>query len=322
MIADRSSRKRVLLGLVLALSFSSTRAWALPPEGDRATARVLANEGQEAFDKGDYTTAVDRFTRADALYHAPTLALALARAQAAMGKLISAAETYNRIVSDGLPPKAPPLFVKAVNDAGKELEAIEARLPRVIINTRGSADAVVTLDGTTVPRASLGVNRPVDPGRHIFHATAPGFSAEPMTLTLAEGALQTVTLELKPVVEEHRPPPAPPSKLQATLGIVALGVGGAGIVLGGVTGVLAIGKHNELDAQCDTSARLCQSTANDVLASFHTFSTVSTVGFIAGGAAVAAGVVLVVTAPRAKPPAEVSITPRLGPGYIGVHGTF
>jgi hypothetical protein len=322
MIADRSSRKRLLWVLFLSLPLLPTSAWGLPPEGDRATARTLANEGQEAFDKGDYPTAVDRFARADALYHAPTLGLALARAQVGMGRLISAAETYNRIVSEGVPPKAPPPFVKAVEDAGKELEAVDARIPRVIINTRGSADAVVTLDGTTVPLASLGVKRPVDPGRHIFHATAPGLFAEPITLTLAEGVVQSVTLDLKPVVPSPRPPPAPPSKLQARLGIVALGVGGAGIVLGSVTGVLAIRKHDELDAQCDTNTRLCQANANDALASFHTFSTVSTVGFIVGGAAVAGGVVLLVTAPRAKPPAEVSIAPRLGVGYIGVEGTF
>jgi hypothetical protein len=323
MIADRSPRKRLLFAFLLSLSLSPSEAWALPTEADRATARTLANEGQEAFDRGDYPTAAERFARADALYHAPTLLLGLARSQAAMGKLISAAETYNRIVSEGPPPKSSQTFLKAVEDAGKELEATEARIPRVIINTRGSADAVVTMDGLTIPHASLGVKRPVDPGRHVFRATAPGLTAEPLTFTLTEGVMQTVTLELKPIIEPPPPPVAEPSSsTQLTLGIATLGLGGAGIVLGGITGVLAIRKRQELEPRCDKVTSLCPASEQDALATFHTFTTLSTIGFITGGAALATGVVLLVTAPRAKPLPEASIVPRLGVGYIGVEGKF
>jgi hypothetical protein len=66
--------------------FMATRvAQAEPSDADRATARVLAHEGFDAQQRGDYSVAADRFLRADALVHAPTLLLGLARAQVGLG---------------------------------------------------------------------------------------------------------------------------------------------------------------------------------------------------------------------------------------------
>ena len=48
--------------------------------------------------------------------------------------------------------------------------------------------------------------------------------------------------------------------------------------------------------------------------------TVSTGGFVAGGALAAAGIVLVATAPRA--PQQAGWAPVIGPGYAGVQGRF
>src|SRR5690242_16306817 len=76
-------------------------------DADKATARSLGQEGQAALDAKDYRTAEDRFRRADSLYHAPTLALGLARSLAANGKFVAAQETYNRIVREGVAPGAP-----------------------------------------------------------------------------------------------------------------------------------------------------------------------------------------------------------------------
>src|SRR5690349_24257436 len=60
-----------------------------------------------------YTTLFRSFKRAEALFHAPTLALGLARAYTANGKYVAAQETYNRIIREGVPANAPPAFAKA-----------------------------------------------------------------------------------------------------------------------------------------------------------------------------------------------------------------
>ncbi|HEY8945131.1 MAG TPA: hypothetical protein VIM73_12760, partial [Polyangiaceae bacterium] len=59
-------------GLALVLLQSGV-ALAEPSAEDRATARALAGEGYQALQQKDYSTAADRFSRADALVHAPTL---------------------------------------------------------------------------------------------------------------------------------------------------------------------------------------------------------------------------------------------------------
>jgi hypothetical protein len=104
---------------IAALSFSMHPAWAQPSASDRATARALAEEGGEALDRKNYEIAADRFARADALVHAPTLSLELARAQVGLRRFVEAQESYLRIIREGVPPGSPPSFTKAFQDAQK-----------------------------------------------------------------------------------------------------------------------------------------------------------------------------------------------------------
>lgn len=301
-------------------------------DADRATARALAQQGQDALDAKDYATAADRFSRADAVFHAPTLLLGLARAQAGLGKLVSAHEAYARIVREGVPVGAPRPFVKAVAEAGKELARLEPRIPSVVIQVKGSTAPRVTIDGAPVPVAALGVNRPVDPGRHLVRAEADGVVPTEVVVTLAEGKSTSVTLALEPAAGPvAKPPvvasksPAPPaagvkpSATQRILGYTSLGVGAAGLVLGAVAGGLAVSKHAALATACPTGRCTGQS---DAISSYHTVGMLSTVGFIAGGALAATGAVLLITAPRAKPVREARVGLVVGLGYAGAEGSF
>jgi hypothetical protein len=69
-----------LLSSVAAGLLWVSAATAEPSAADRATARSLAGEGFQALQSKDYAAAADRFGRADALVHAPTLTLDWARA--------------------------------------------------------------------------------------------------------------------------------------------------------------------------------------------------------------------------------------------------
>src|SRR5579862_6290303 len=118
-------RARRSLPLLAALLFVPVRASAQGTDADRATARLLAEQGQQALDARDYTTAADRFARADALVHAPTLMLGLARAAVGLGRWIVALDLYNRILNEGAAPGSPAAFFDALNDAHRELDALE-----------------------------------------------------------------------------------------------------------------------------------------------------------------------------------------------------
>jgi hypothetical protein len=324
-------------------------------DADKATARSLGQEGQAALDAKDFKAAEDRFRRAESLYHAPTLALGLARALAANGKVVAAQETYNRIIREGVAPGAPGAFVKAVEDAKTEVNAVSPRVAGVTITVAGPDSPKVTLDDTAVPSAALGVRRPVDPGAHIVKASAEGWENVESKFTVAEGGATTVPLTMKkaaaaPIAAAPVPSPAQPASAtagqapadsmstaggdtgvakgssQKTIGWVVLGVGGLGLAAGAVTGFLALNKHSDLQNTCPNGT--CPASAQGDVDSFHTMGTISTIGFIVGAAGVATGIVLIATAPKAQssaanaPANKPSVRPFIGVGTVGAVGTF
>jgi hypothetical protein len=308
---------------LLAVLLSAAPA-AAQTESQRATARTLATEGQEALDAKDYAKAADRFTRAEAIIHgAPTLLLGLARAQVGLGKLVVAREVYARIVRDGVPRAAPGAFQQAVRDAKKELDALVPRIPGVIVQIKGTTAARVTIDGNSLPPGAVGTSQPVDPGTHVVRAEADGLAPAEATVTVAERRTETVTLDLAPPARGGQkvadaPKSAGPSPVR-TAGFVTLGVGLAGLAVGIGTGVVAMGKHSELAKVCPSGACVGQS---DAIGSYHVMTTTSTIGFVAGGALAASGVIMAVVCGRAKPASAARLTPVIGPLYVGAAGRF
>jgi hypothetical protein len=316
--------------LFLSLTLLASTAAADPSAADRATARTLAQEGQQSLDARKFSTAADKFTRADALVHAPTLLLGLARAQLGMNKLVEAQESYNRIIREGVTAGSPRSWTKALEDATKEVEAITPRLPWVTITVLGPTNPEVVIDSTPVPSAALGVKRPVNPGSHTVKASAEGFLPAEKTITFAEGQSASVSLELEqapadaaPVAVAPAAEASPPSsgKGKKTAGFVALGIGGAGLVVGGVTGVLAMSKHNKLAKECPDG--FCDpETHGAELDSYHLIGTISTVGFIVGGVGIATGTILLLTSPKDQPATAATWSPFIGVGSAGVRGSF
>lgn len=343
--------------VVLGLAAPPARAQS---DADRATARSLGGDGQQALDHKDYKTAEDRFRRADSLVHAPTLMLGLARSLTGLGRYVEAQETYNRIVREGVAPGGSEVFKRAVADARREVDAVGPKVGGVTISVHapGGGDvpaAKVILDGTAVSTASLGVRRAIDPGSHTLQVSADGFlSAEAHFDVSAGGSVdEPVTLEVDrsalPVVAPEASPALAPGPGAESGGVsggsgghhsvlpwVAFGIGAAGLGVGAVTGFMAMGEHSTLANEC--SGSVCNSSNPAVsgdLDSFHTLATVSTIGFIAGGVGVAAGVILLLAQPKGEsaarasaptaPPAPrawLSVVPVVGVGSIGAAGTF
>ncbi len=133
-----------LRSAALPLAFALSIGFSIAPEAhaqsdsDRATARALGQDGQQALDNKDYVTAEDRFRRADKMVHAPTLMLGLARALAAEGKFVEAQESYNRIIREGLPPGAPDAFKHALDEAKKEVDTVAPKVAAVTITVKAA----------------------------------------------------------------------------------------------------------------------------------------------------------------------------------------
>jgi hypothetical protein len=334
------------VALALSLGVSAAPRALAQSDADRATARSLGQDGQQALDNKDYPTAEDRFRRADKMVHAPTLMLGLARALSAEGKYVEAQESYNRMLREGLPPGASDVFKRALDDARKEVDAVSAKVGAVTITVKAAdgtdiADPQVVLDEHPINSASLGIRRAIDPGPHVLRASASGYKAAELRFNATQGGSVDEPIMLEkdlsvpvaaappPMPSEAAPPltppaaeaSAPPSSARKILPWVAFGVGGAGLVVGGLTGILAIGKHSTLASNCKTGT--CDSTQQGTLSSYHTLGAISTVGFVVAGVGGAAGAILLFTQPKGDAVASgLHVVPVVGFGSLGATGTF
>jgi hypothetical protein len=104
-----------------------------------------------------------------------------------------------------------------------------------------------------------------------------------------------------------------PFLTQKTTGYIVGGVGVAGVVVGTFFGLRVNSKNDDSNSICPTGA-LCspadQARYHDSVDSARSARTVSIISFIAGGAALATGAILVATAPKPKP-ATVSFVPGI-----------
>jgi hypothetical protein len=327
---------RASLALCLLLASAGAASAAEPSPADIAQARDLAMQANNAFEANNLAEAEKLWVAAQNLYPAaPTITLGLARTQAKLGKVVAAQESYQKIIREhGNATNLTPAFKDALESAKTEIGPVSAKVASVVITVEGAPNPTVTIDGQPVSTAALGLKRPVDPGAHVVHAEAPGFKPAETTFQVAEAGQADAKLQLEKAEDATAAPapstgPAPEQKKSSnkTMALVAFGVGGAGLVLGAVTGVLALGKHGDLEDQC--SGGKCPSTLSDDVDGYNTMGALSTVGFVVAGLGAAAGVVLLVTAPKESPaataarrPAGFTFQPYVGLGGGGVAGRF
>lgn len=307
--------RRILLLMMLAGLLVPSISRAAPSDTDRATARALAQQGYEAQKRGDYAVAEQLFTRAGGLVAAPTLLIGLARARVGLGKLVEASETYQRILREGTPPGSPAPFERAVDDAKREAAALVPRIAWVTLDVRSSSVPTVVVDGAVVLPAALGVPRPYDAGTHGVRLTAEGCAPLDETFVAAEGETRIIALTPRrlSVADDTAPPHRVP--VQTKLGTWALGIGIAGLVVGGVAGALVLADHVTLSRACPDGH--CPPAEGPSLDTYHALATVSTASIIAGASLGALGTALLLSTSDSK-----SVTPYAGLLRLGIRGTF
>jgi hypothetical protein len=327
------------LGVLLAAAICAGAADAGAEEdaATRAAARKLAEDGVAALQAGDGAKAVDKLDKAFRTLRVPSIALWSGRALVKHGQLVEAAE---RLLEATRLPVSGDTTVQeqAKADAAKELEQLRPRIPNLVIRVEGGADVTVSLDGSDVPASLLGEDRPINPGAHQLIGRR-GNQQQKQDISITEGERKEVTLRLDTVTTSPaaRPPaPATPTSSTSaagssgggsrTLAFVALGLGGAGLVLGGVTGALALSKKSSLDDDTEHCRNdQCVYAVEDDVGSLRTFRNVSTVGFIAGGALAATGVVLLVTQKSPSSTGQRAASQlafSLGPRSVQMRGSF
>jgi hypothetical protein len=213
---------RVIKTSVLSLAFAALVAASVTArtseaqqvsEADRQGARDLWQQGYQLQQAGQYAEALDKFTRAQAVFSAPTNLLHMAECQAQLGMLVEAAETYRGLINLALPPNSPPAFGAAQTQGKAELQQVEARIPKVIIQVAppNVQNLLVTIDGQPMNVALVGVERPIDPGQHKILVGAPGYVREERAVVIKEKEpAKVVAFTLQPGGTVVLAQPAPP----------------------------------------------------------------------------------------------------------------
>lgn len=186
------------LGASLPVLFLCSSSFATSA-ADKATARELATSGIELFRAGKYDEALDKLKRAEQLYDVPVHLLYIARAQEKLGQLVESAETYRQLDHYTLPEGAPPAWVSAQEDGRKELPQVEPRVPKlkVILEPKDVAEPNLSIDGTKVSSAVVGVERPINPGKHHVEVTANGYTTASADVQIAEKESKDVSLKIE-----------------------------------------------------------------------------------------------------------------------------
>ncbi len=326
-----------LVAFVVGLSASRTAR-----AGNEAAAEALFAEAKKLVAQKRYAEACPKFAESNRLDRGAGTLIHLADCYEKNKQTASAWATYKEAAS-----AAQALSRKDWETlANKRATALEPKLARITVKVPDPVPKIeVSRDGEKLTQASWGVALPVDTGSHAFEAAAPGYKSFTSSVVIGKDG-ETKELVVPKLEALPAPPPEPTASTptpsatprpttvdhetgsgQRTVGLVVAGVGVAGLVAGGITGLMAMGKNNDGKAVCPEAGACASQQAVDDIASAKSFGTISTIAFGAGGALVIGGAVLYLTAPSGPPDSRAKalrVVPNVGTQTAGLSlgGTF
>lgn len=317
------------------------RPWAKGvPKAKQDAAIALFAEGTELFKNSFFVRAVEKYREAIKQWDHPAIHFNLAKA---LMNLDQPVEAYNHFTSS-MKFGGPPLDanqVQQVTDFKKQL--YEKELAEAVITCQ-EPDAQVSLNGEPIFKAPgkwVGV---VKPGNVTVIAAKEGFQTATSKPNLKIGQKNDITLTLLPLDQSVTYVRPFSQAIPWTVTGVGIALAGGGALLG----LQASSGYKEYDDAIEAcnaenteniigfegaivgQRTTCVPTASikDKKSSAELMETLSLVGYIAGGTAIATGIVLFIVN-RERPVTTyeesvepVSILPYIGPDGAGVSATI
>ncbi|MBW2525594.1 MAG: hypothetical protein JRI23_15530 [Deltaproteobacteria bacterium] len=339
----RWTAARCLLRLAAMLVCLATAMTALAES--EQTAEQLFEQGRALMRVNDIDGAIAKFEASMQASPSVGALVNLARCHELEGKTATAAAEYRRAAALADAEKQP----ERAKAARKLAAALAPKLSHVTVSVAEPVERLkVRVGGKELPLASYGKPFAVDPGEVAIEASAPGHKTWTESVEVGPDAdsQQVQVPKLEPGQDEpaaasapttpasgQSEPGAPPDgttpaqeggwTAQHTAAVVVGGVGIAGIVIGAAFGAMASSQWDEALTYCnDENTADCSDEAGPLSQDAVTSATVSTVGFVVGGAAVATAVVLFLTAPSGEetPAGETAwlLAPTVGPAQTGL----
>lgn len=286
---------------------SAAIALTLPALGPDASAQTRSgtpgqavdhfNEGASLYKRGEVALACRAFEQSYREDAAPGTLFNMAVCHEAEGFLADAYRELDllarRAEAAGRTEQA-----ATVRKREERLQPQLARIDLVHLAARRAEVTGISLDDAPVLPEDWGRPLYVTPKAHVLHFRyGDGTEHDEHTAVLVAGSTTAVAMD-RPAPGASLVAAAPAPSTRRTAAYVTGGAGVALLAAGGVFGVLTIVAKHDADGTCPALG--CpdhgkQQAAYDELSQARTDATLSTVGIVAGGAAVAAGLVLLLT---------------------------
>jgi serine/threonine-protein kinase len=342
---------RRLCFLLLLLSPLCFAATARADSQDKVAAESLFDEGRRLLAAGKFAEACPKFAESQRLDPALGTMLNLADCYEKNGQTATAWQQFREATADA----ARQGDERRRSVADKRAKALEAKLAKLTIQVPPANEVnglEVRRDGVVLGRAAWGLATPIDPGKHVVEATAPGkktwsasVTIEPkagvsaVTIPLLEDGSGAVAATVASVPVSNAPASTPAAaqpagqdsadtggssrrQTQRIAGIAIGAVGVVGIGVGAAFGLVAKSKNDASTDHCDGNR--CDQEGVDMRDSALGMATGSTIAFIAGGVLLAGGAVLFLTAPKSATTGTGRTSPyvALRPGSVDLGGRF
>ena len=227
---------------------------------DRATAEGLFQIAIELQKQGKLDAACDKFEESNRLQQDVSILVRLARCRKAQGKTATAWALFKTATKVAIVQGHSDLVAPLTQYANE----IESDLSHLTIHIAEPVPGLdIRRDEVVVGRAQFDESLPIDPGDHDITANAPGY--EPTAIHVHVGEKADSQLVTVPSLQPLTPPPAltttrPPIQLQPPAKTnpwpwVLGGVGATSLLVGGVSGVLAVvNQHKASECASQTSS--------------------------------------------------------------------
>jgi Tfp pilus assembly protein PilF len=294
--------------VIVAAATTANAQNAQDHSADQTLAQTLFDEAVKLMDQGRFAEACPKLAESQRLDPGGGTLLNLGFCRQNEGKLASAWAAYNEALSQAIKDGRK----DRENAARVHVEDLDGKYAKLVMDVTEGArhtDRIeIRLDGTPMRQAAWGVLTPIDRGEHILDVAAPGKRELHKTVVIErDGTVEHVSipsLEDAPVViapdrnrggTERRGASA-----QVLVGWLSVGVGAAAIGLGVLAGIVAINDHNSASTNCGFPGGTCSQQGLDANQQSEAWAWVSDFGIGVGAAAVVAGALLVLTAPKSR----------------------
>jgi hypothetical protein len=319
------TRPSALIALAVCLAASSASA-----QDEAAQAEALLEQGRALMHEGKAEEACPKFAESQRVAPSSAALVSLGDCYLKLGKKASAWVTFKEAMGSQ---------TERERYAREKVAELEPKLARITIVVTPATDApglLLKRNGVDVDRAEWGTAIPVDPGTYAFEASASGKKTWTSTLTITDKSrdesVVLPTLEDVGHASAPRPrgtiaagrapeSPAEPSSwpAQRTTALIVGGVGVAAVGVGSVFGLVVLGNKSDANAHCPT-VTTCDAQGFASGQDAHSAATLSTVLFVAGGAALGAGAILWFTSPSGSKQGHVALD--VGPRAVGLEGSW